>query len=46
MLWLAINSNGVFKRGLLGVCAAGFKKELGDVADESMLPDNETVGSV
>ena len=24
--------------------AAGFKKELGDVADESMLPDTETVG--
>ncbi len=28
-----------------GVCAAGFKKELGDIADESMLPDTETVGS-
>jgi hypothetical protein len=25
--------------------AAEFKKELGDVADESMLPDTESVGS-
>jgi hypothetical protein len=26
--------------------AAGFKKELGDVADDTMLPDAEAVGSM
>lgn len=45
MLWLIRIANGAFKRPLVGVCAAGFKKELGDVADESMLLDSETVGS-